>query len=136
MRPLGVSVIAVFTWIRGALYTVAGLAILGIGHLSTRLLSAAASDSFAETLVSRLGKALGFGALVIAAVYVVVGVGLWGVRNWARVLTLVFVGLWFVIGLVGLARHPSAWHIVRTVVEVVILVYLNLPDTKRVFAAA
>ena len=128
--------IAVFTWIRGALYTVAGLAILGIGHLSARLLSAAASDSFAETLVSRLGKALGVGALVIAAVYVVVGVGLWGLQNWARVLTLVFVGLWFVVGLVGLARHPSAGHVVRTLVEVVILVYLNLPETKRVLSVA
>ena len=128
--------IAVFTWIRGALYTVAGLAILGIGHLSARLLSAAASDSFAETLVSRLGKALGVGALVIAAVYVVVGVGLWGLQNWARVLTLVFVGLWFVVGLVGLARHPSAGHVVRTLVEVVIFVYLNLPETKRVFSVA
>lgn len=43
-------------------------------------------------------------------------------KNWARMLTLIFVGLWFVLGLIGLARNPSAWHIVRTLVEVVILV--------------
>ena len=136
MRPMGVSAIAALTWIRGALYALGGLALLGIGHFSARLIAAVASDSFLESLVSRLGKALGIGALVIALVCAVVGFGLWGLKNWARILTLIFVGLWFVVGLIGLVHHPTTWHMVRAAVDVVILVYLMLPNVKRLFAVA
>jgi len=58
MRPMGVSAIAALMWVRGALYALGALALLGIGHLSARLISAVASDSFLEGLVSLLGKAL------------------------------------------------------------------------------
>jgi uncharacterized membrane protein (DUF2068 family) len=136
MRPLGVSAIAVLTWVRGALYALGGLALIGIGHLSARLISAIATDTFLENLISRLGKALGVGALLVAVLYIVVGFGLWELKNWARMLTLVFVGLWFVVGLLGLVRHPTSWHMVRAVVDVVIIAYLMLPNVKRLFATA
>ena len=136
MRPLGVTAIAILSWVRGALYAAVGLAILGIGHLSARLMSAVASDSTLQNVVSGLGKALGFAALVVAVGYVVIGIGLWSLKNWARILTLLFVGLALLMGLIGLARHPSAWHMVRTAVELAILVYLMLPNVKRLFAPA
>jgi hypothetical protein len=136
MRPLGVTAIAILTWVRGAFYAWAGLAILGIGHLSGRLVAAVASDTSIENLVVRLGKVLGICALLVAVVYVIVGFGLWALKNWARVLTLIFVALWFLVGLIGLLRHPTPWHMVRSVVEVAILVYLMLPNVKRLFAGA
>jgi len=136
MRPMGVSAIAALMWVRGALYALGALALLGIGHLSARLISAVASDSFLEGLVSLLGKALGITALVLALVYAVVGFGLWALKNWARTLTLIFVALSLVMGLLGLARHPTSWHTVRAAVDVVILVYLMLPNVKRLFAVA
>ena len=136
MRPLGVTVIAILSWVRGALYAAVGLAILGIGHLSARLMSAVASDPTFERLISGLGKALGIAALLVAVGYLVIGIGLWACKNWARVLTLFFVGLALLMGLIGLARHPTPWHMVRTAVEVAILVYLMLPNVKRLFVPA
>jgi len=136
MRPMGVSAIAALTWVRGALYALGGLALLGIGHLSARLISAVASDPFLEGLVSRLGKALGITALVLALVYAVVGFGLWGLKSWARTLTLIFAALSLVMRLLGLAHHPTTWHAVRAAVDIVILVYLMLPNVKRLFAVA
>src|SRR5437016_13694848 len=91
MRPVGVTIIAVLTWIRGAFYLVIGLVLLVVGHLSARLVSTMATDSFFETLFSRVGKALGFGALLIAVAYIVVGLGLWQLKNWARTVTVVLV---------------------------------------------
>lgn len=73
---------------------------------------------------------------MIALVYIVVGFGLWALKNWARVLTLILVTIWLLFGLLGLLRHPTAWHMIRMLVDVVILVYLMLPDVKRLFAAA
>jgi hypothetical protein len=61
MPPVGVTIIAVLTWIRGAFYVVIGLVLLVVGHLSAQLVSTMATDSFFETLFSRVGKALGFG---------------------------------------------------------------------------
>ena len=136
MRPLGVTAIALLTWIRGALYALAGLAILGIGHLSARTMAAVTSETSLQSVVAGLGKVLGIGALLVAVAYVLVGVGLWGLNNWARVLTLFFVGLALLLGMIGLVRHPNAWHLVRTLVEVAILVYLMLPDVKRLLRAA
>lgn len=133
MRPLGVCIIAIFTWIRAAFYAAVGLVIFGIGHLSGHLMSRMTNESMLGTWIARLGKALGVGALLIALVYLVVGVGLWGLKNWARVVSLVFVALWFFVGLVGLLHFPTPWHIVRAGIQIAIFVYLLLPDVKRVF---
>jgi uncharacterized membrane protein (DUF2068 family) len=136
MRPLGVTVIAILTWLRGALFAFIGLAILGIGHLSARLMGAVASDAWAQSLVLRLGKVLGVCVLAVAAVYIIVGLGLWGLRNWARIVTLIFVALWFLLGLSGLMLHPGSWHLIRSAIDLVIFVYLMMPDVKRLFVPA
>jgi hypothetical protein len=135
MRPLGVTVIAILTWLRASLYALGGLILIVVGHLSARLVATVASDSFFESLLSRVGKTLGFGALIVALVYIVVGFGLWQLKNWARALTLILVIIWLLFGLVGLLRHPTAWHMIRVLVDVAILVYLMLPDVKRLFVA-
>ena len=136
MRPIGVSLIAVFTWIRAGLYAAVGLAILGIGHLSGYMMSKMANESMMETWIVRLGKVLGLGALLIALIYVVVGLGLWGLKNWARVTAIVFVALSFFLGLIGLLHFPSPWHITRAAIQIAIVVYLTLPDVKRLFNPA
>src|SRR5215469_14896318 len=136
MRPIGVSLIAVFTWIRAAFYGVIGLAILGIGHFSGYMMSKMASESMMETWIVRLGKVLGLGSLLIAFVYIVVGLGLWGLKNWARVTAIAFVVFWFFVGLIGLVHFPSPWHIIRAAIQIGIAVYLMLPDVKRVFNQA
>jgi len=133
MRPMGVTAIAILTWLRSAVYALAGLAILGIGHLGARLVAAAASDTFVQRFTSRLSETLGIGALAIAFVFLVVGLGVWTLRNWARTLTLVFTGIWLVLGLFRMFPHPTAWQIIRAAADVVIIGYLFLPDVKRAF---
>lgn len=73
---------------------------------------------------------------MVTVLYIVVGFGQWELKNWTRTLTLIFVASWFLVGLVGLVRHPTSWHVVRAVVDVVILAYLMLPNVKRLFATA
>jgi hypothetical protein len=133
MRPLGVTLIAILTWLRASLYVLVALMLIGVGHLSARLVSAVATDSFLGNLLSGLGKGLGFGALAIALVYVIVGVGMWLLKNWARMATLVFAILWLLSSLLGVVRYPTLWHIVRVGVNLAILAYLLLPQVKRVF---
>ena len=136
MRPIGVTIIAILSWLRASLYVLGGLMLIGVGHLSAKLVSAVATDSFLETLLSRVGKALGVGALIVALLYIIVGFGLWQLKNWARTITLILVTIWLLFGAVGLLRHPTPWHIARVLVDVAILVYLMLPEVKRLFVAA
>jgi uncharacterized membrane protein (DUF2068 family) len=118
------------------MYALTGLFLLVVGHVSARLVSTMASDPFFETLFSRVGKALGFGALVIAAAYIVVGLGLWELKNWTRAVTVILVCIWLFFGLIGLLRFPTPWHVVRILIDGAIVVYLMLPEVKRLFVAA
>ena len=134
MRPLGVTIIAILTWLRASLYALGGLMLIGVGHLSARLVSAIATDSFLERVVSGLGRALGVGALMIALAFIVIGFGLWELKGWARTATLILATLWLLSALLSVMRYSSAFHIVRALVDVAILVYLMLPQVKGLFA--
>lgn len=136
MRPVGVSLIAVLHWLRGAIYALVGLAVMGFAHLGSRLISAAASDTFLVGLTAGIGKVIGVGLLVFALIWIVLGFGLWATKNWARVLTLVLIGILLLWHLFSLAHFPTPWHILRVVVGAGILIYLMLPNVKRVFGAA
>lgn len=134
MRPIGVTIIAIWSWLWALLFALVGLMLIGVGHLSARLVATVASDSLAERVVSGVGRALGIGGLIIAVIFVCAGVGLWALKNWGRTLTVALAGIWLLFGFLGLARHPGAWHLTRTVVDVAIVIYLMLPEVKRSFS--
>jgi hypothetical protein len=135
MRPLGVTLIAILHWLRGAAYLGVGFALLGITHLSAHMIASVAGDTFFQRLVSGLGKTLGIAILLFALVYILMGFGMWAMKNWARILTLVFAVIWLVSAMVRLVANPSPFHLLRAAVDVAILVYLLLPDVKRAFAS-
>lgn len=134
MRPLGVTLIAVLHWLRGAAYIGVGFALLGITHLSAHMIASVSGDTFFQRLVSGLGKTLGVGLLLFALLYIAMGFGMWAMKNWARILTLIFAVIWLASAMVRLFAFPTPFHILRAAVDVAILVYLLLPDVKRAFA--
>jgi len=136
MRPIGLTLIAILDWLRASLFALGGLALIGVGHLSARLVSAVATDSMFEKLISFLGKSLGIVALLIAAIFLAAGLGLWLLKGWGRTLTLALVGICLFFGVIGLLRHPGTFHIVRVVVDVAVVIYLLLPEVRRFFASA
>jgi hypothetical protein len=133
MRPPGLTLIAILHWFRGAIYAVVALAVLGVTHLSARLISAAASDTFLARLAAGMGKTIGLGLLVLALIWIVLGFGIWATKSWARTLTLVFVGILLLWHLISLTHMPTPWHFVRVLVDAAIIVYLLLPDVKHAF---
>src|SRR5215470_13596944 len=133
MRPIGVTLIAILDWLRALLFALGGLALIGVGHLSARLVSAVATDSIFEKLISFVGKSLGIGALLIAAVFVAGGLGLWLLKDWGRTLSLALISVWLIFGLMGLLRHAGPIHIVRVVIDAAAVTYLTLPPVRRLF---
>ena len=134
MRPMGVTIIACMHWLRGLVYALGGLAILGFTHLGGRLRSAITHDTFLERLVSTTGKAMGVGLLVLALFWIILGFGMWALTNWAHSLTLLCAVIWVVFEVVKVASIPTPWRILRLVVDAGIFLYLLLPGVKRAFA--
>lgn len=135
MSDLGIKLIAVLHWLRALVYFAGGLAILGVAHLSARMISAIANDTPLNRIASGFGNALGIGALIIALIWLALGIGIWTVKNWARVITLVLAGLSLLYQLLMATNYHTSWHFLRVLVDAAILVYLMLPDVKRAFAA-
>jgi hypothetical protein len=133
MRPAGITIVALLNWLRAFLFALVGMALIVAGHLSGRLVIALGSGPLAERLLSGVGKVFGLGALLIAALWVAAGIGLWALQGWGRSLTMVLTGLWLVFGLLGLLHHPFPTHILRVVVDGAILVYLSTPEVRRLF---
>jgi hypothetical protein len=140
-RPTGVTILAVLAFVAGAFLVVAALLSLLGGAIVSSLGS------------SRMGMMAGVGAavfavffLILAVVEVVIGVGLLKLQNWARIVTIVLVGL-SLLGSLGSIFSPFAhMHIflmvflirrlVFAAIDVWILWYLFQPTVKQAFGAA
>jgi hypothetical protein len=137
-RPTGVTILAVLAFIAGGfLILMALLSLLG-GALVSSLGS------------SRMGMLAGVGAavvaiflLIFALVEVVIGVGLLKLQNWARIVTIVLVGL-SLLGSLGSILSPFAHihvffflflirRLVFAAIDVWILWYLFQPNVKQAF---
>ncbi len=133
MRPVGVSIIAALVWFVGALWALAGFSVIGFTHLGGHLLASMSEGEMLGRLASGLGGMLGVGLLLIAVFYLTVGFGLWSLKNWARVLTLIFVVMGLLFGLRSMIEFHHVFRLLRTAVDAAILIYLLMPEVRKVF---
>jgi hypothetical protein len=136
LRPVGVSIIAVLNWIGGVLMGLFGLLFLVVVVLLGD--TASAPSSVAEPLLSLGIVFFGFMMavfMVIAALAIVVGVGLWRLRNWARITQIILAGLYIVGGLYGLAQRSSGndASLCLFIAAIAVVAYLLLPATRAAF---
>jgi uncharacterized membrane protein (DUF2068 family) len=139
-RPTGVTILAVLAFIGAALMIVGAL----FGLLGGMLVSAMGS--------SRMGMLAGVGAallavflLVCAAVNVVVGVGLWKLKNWARIITIVLTGVGLLGSVLSIFNPFGHMHLflfvflirrlILAAIYAWILWYLFQPNVKQAFGA-
>jgi hypothetical protein len=83
-----VRIISVLEYIVAALLVIGAIALFAAGSIF------ASNDA---GILSVLGAALGFILIVLAAICLVVGIGLWKEKNWARIIVIIL----SVIGLLG-----------------------------------
>jgi hypothetical protein len=143
-RPAGVTVIAVFEFVIGALCILGGLAImLGGGFLAAIMSQSGAQGSAAGAgIMGVLGAAAGVVVLIFAALYILAGWGMIQLRGWARIVTLVLAALWILGSLFGLATtflHFNVfalfWIAVRVAIAGWVMWYLLQPNVSAAFSA-
>ena len=68
--------------------------------------------------------------------FIILGIGLIKLSNLARIIVIIFYALMIVLDLVMLLTGIFKFDIgilIRTIIEIIVIIYLNKPDVKSVF---
>jgi hypothetical protein len=138
-RPIGVTILALFEFLCMALFLLIGLGLaVGMGAVG---MSPDVSGG-AGALIAGLGI---FGAVlffILAALYAVMAWGMWTLKNWARIITLVFAFIGLAFSALGLMGSLVSFEIFSFVFQLfpfaingLIAWYMMQPHVKRAFGA-
>jgi hypothetical protein len=138
-RPVGVTILAILDFLGAAICILGGIGMLVGGGAIATAISRQAGASGAG-IVAGLGAALGVVFLVCAAISALLGWGLWTLKNWARIITIVLLALDIglsLLGLVGTLTHFNLfaliWSVFWIAVYALIIWYLLKPEVKAAF---
>jgi len=141
-KPAGVIVISILYFIGAACCLVAGLLfIAGGGVLATMMSqSGGANASPLAGIMAGLGAVAGIVILGFGVIDLFVGIGLIKLKNWARIVAIVFSGIgaaFQLLGVLGSLTHPNigalVFQVVFLAIYALIIWYLLKPEVKAAF---
>jgi hypothetical protein len=142
-RPVGVTILAILDFLGAAGLIVAGiLSLVGGGSLATMIHQNAqtADAQAAGGVVAFIMGALTIFCFIFAVICFLLGWGLWKLKNWARIITIIFevIGVLFsLLGLIGIFAHFNLFSLIWTLfwmaIYCLIIWYLLKPDVKAAF---
>src|SRR3972149_12029915 len=143
-RPTGVTILAVLNFLGAALYILIGLLfILGMG-IRGGMMGQAGGEGSAGAMGMMMGLGGGAGVIfiVLSLIPLLIGWGLWKLKNWARIITLVLMALGALLALLGVALGGLAGEMFSAGFSGVFLLicawiiwYLLRPHVKEAFGA-
>lgn len=135
-RPTGVTVLAILSFLGAGCLVILGLLAFAGGALLATMLR----SSMPAGLMAGVTSVIGVFCLLFAALYVVTGIGLWTLKPWGRILTIILVSLGLLFGVIGLLTGMMhfmiglvIWRVFWCAIDVLILWYMFTPEVKRAF---
>jgi hypothetical protein len=138
-RPTGVTILAVLAFVGAGLLVLAALAMFLGGAIVSNM------SAYPQVgMMAGIGSAiLGVIVLGFAALDVLMGVGLWKLQNWARILTIVLSGLALLGSVLSILSPFAHIHVflflirplILAAIYAWILMYLFKPHVKQAFGA-
>ncbi len=137
-RPTGVSILAVLCFIGAGFCLLGGIgALIGGGAIASMI---SQQGQAGAGIFAALGAAAGIMIIIIGGVYALVGMGLWKVKNWARITTIVLTVIGAVMQLPGLFAALVHFNVLALLwvafwlaIDVWIVMYLLKPEIKAAF---
>jgi len=136
-RPTGVTILAVLAFIFAGLALLGALGLMFMGGMLAQMVE----SSGMGTMLAGAGAFVGVVVLICAALYFLVGFGLWKLKNWGRILAIIFVALGLISAAMGLFFSLSpfqagvfAWQLFVCALDIWIIVYLLKPHVKQAFS--
>ena len=142
-RPTGVTVLAVLNFLGAGLYALLAVLffLIGAGGAASGMMSEMGGGAAAFLL--GLGAAVGVILLIFAAIGLAIGIGIWKLRNWARIVTIVLVGLSLLLGVIGLLGSLISFELGSLIFQAIfvalyawIIWYLFQPHVKDAFGVS
>ncbi len=130
-RPTGVTILAVLQLITSILSVIAGITALVAREAISEQLGSGSTAS--PELAAGLPVGLGWFFLLIGAFGLVLAWGLFTLKGWAWLITLIFQGLNILSHLASLSSGKAGGAVLGIVIAGVIIYYLLRPDVKRAF---
>jgi hypothetical protein len=140
-RPVGVTILAILDFIGAAFCLLGGIGmILGGGFIATMLSQQGQGSAGAAGILAGLGAAAGIFIIIMGGVSALLGFGLWKLKGWARIVSIVLFaisGAMQLLGLLGTLAHFNVFAFVWTVfwiaVDAFVIWYLLKPEVKATF---
>jgi hypothetical protein len=143
-RPVGVTILAILNFIGAAFCLLGGIAmILGGGFIATMLSQQGQGSAGAAGILAGLGAAAGVFIIIMGGVSALVGFGMWKLKGWARIVSIVLFAISAVmqlLGLLGSLAHFNVfavvWSLFWVAVDAFVIWYLLKPEVKAAFQPA
>ena len=139
-RPLGITILGVTMIAAGLGFAAAGFIFFFMG--STGAMATAPTNGAMATSFAALGAAAGVIFLLFGGLHAVLAVGIFKLREIARVLTIflfLLIGAGACLGLIATllsySRIAVVWNVSLLALDVLALWYLLRPETKKAFHA-
>jgi hypothetical protein len=139
-RPAGVTILGILMIVAGIGFAISGFLFFFLG--STGASAAAPTNGAVAALLTALGAAAGVIFLVFGGLHVVLAIGIFRMRNIARVFTIflfVLIGAGACLGLIATLLSYShvglVWNASLLVLDALALLYLLRPGVKEAFNA-
>lgn len=140
-RPTGVTILAILDFIGAAFCLLGGIGmILGGGFMATMMSQQGQGGAGAAGIMAGLGAAAGVFIIIIGGVAALVGFGLWKLKGWARIVSIVLAGIGGalqLLGLLGSLAHFNlfavVWSLFWIAIDALIIWYLLKPEVKAAF---
>ena len=140
-RPVGVTILAILNFIGAAFCLLGGIAmILGGGFIATMLSQQGQGSAGAAGILAGLGAAAGVFIIIMGGVSALVGFGMWKLKGWARIVSIVLFAISAVmqlLGLLGSLAHFNVfavvWSLFWVAVDAFVIWYLVKPEVKAAF---
>jgi hypothetical protein len=139
-KPTGVILIGILYIIGAILSFLAGVAAFFFG--GALMMHAAAYGMPVTGMAGGFGAFLGVMLLVFGALSLIIAIGLFGLKNWARVVAMILSAIGAVFGLLAVfalmvhfAIIMAFWQMIKIAINVLIAWYLNQAEVKRAFGA-
>ncbi len=134
MRPFGVTLIGFYQILRGVVDVLFGVSVLAFTNFAARMVSLAAEGLAAGRILHGFGHLVGLAILVIGAIHLAAGWGVLGMKNWGRLLTILFSAIGLFLLLPALS-HGHIFSVAFGFIDGASIVYLAVPAVRRAFYA-
>lgn len=138
-RPTGVTILAVLSFLGAGLCLLAAAGMFLMGSSAGLAAMAGRGGNMGGPLAA-MGAFAGIACLILAALYLVNGIGLWKLLGWARLLTILLILLGIVFEVMGIVRALGGmhvgiivWELILIAIDAWILMYLFKPHVKAAF---